>query len=190
MKVFIYKIVKRFLTWIGDIMLATEPPKTKAEQILQMTFIIEPGDIICRKYNYYLDSYLIPGTYSHSGIVLSKDEMVHSIAEGVQFIHPIDFIKDTDGFIIVRPNYHSLGFRVLATERAVYHVNNKTQYDFLFNDPDKFYCHELTCDCLAAGGVIVSASTFRMGIFPFSFQKTAYLAEEIIKMGNKIYEFK
>lgn len=189
MKTFIYKVAKRFLTWIGDIMVATEPPKTKAEQILQMTYVIEPGDIICRQYSYYLDSYFIPGTYSHSGIVLSKDEMVHSIAEGVQFVHPIDFVKDTDGFIIVRPNYNKLEDRKKAIQKAIFHVNNKAQYDFLFDDPDKFYCHELTCDCLAEGGIIVHPSTFKMGIFPFSFNKTAYLAEDIIKICNVVYKF-
>ena len=189
MREFIYKVAKRFLTWVGDLMVATEPPKTKAEQILQMTYIIEPGDIICRQYNYYLDSYLIPGSYSHSGIVLSKDEIVHSIAEGVQFVHPIDFVKDTDGFIIVRPDYPTLGFRTKAIEKAIFHVNNKAQYDFLFDDPDKFYCHELTCDCLAEGDVIVTPSTFKMGFFPIRFQKTAYLASDIIKVCKEVYKF-
>ena len=157
-KSIIYNVVKRVLTWFGDIMMATKPPKTKAEQILKMMEIIEPGDIICRAYSYYLDSYFIPGVFSHSGIVIDDNKMIHSIAEGVQEIHPIDFIKDTDGFIILRPKYKDFNCWNKVIERAKWHVENKTQYDFLFSDPDKFYCHEFTADCLSKTEIVIPIS--------------------------------
>lgn len=31
MKTFLYSVYKRFVTWVGDIMVATKPPKTKAD---------------------------------------------------------------------------------------------------------------------------------------------------------------
>jgi len=189
MKSLIYRIVKRILTWFGDVMLATTPPSTKAKQIIEMMSAIQSGDVICRKYNYYLDSYFIPGKYTHSGIVKSKDEIIHSVAEGVQFVHPIDFIKDTDGFVVLRPKYPHPELIRNVIEKALFHVNREAQYDFLFNDPDKLYCHELTCDCLYQGGVVVYASTFNVGVWPIKFKKTAFLADDIIKMCNVIYEF-
>lgn len=190
MKEYIYKIVKRFLTWFGDIMLATQPPKTSAKQILDMQMIIQPGDVICRMYSYYLDSYIIPGEYSHSGFVISKDEIIHSVAEGIQFIHPIDFIKDTDGFIILRPTYLSKIHLQNAIDKAIFHVNNKAQYDFLFNDPNKFYCHEFTADCLLEADIFLSTSNVEFGFWPIKFTRTLYLASNLIEKLKKVYEFK
>lgn len=189
MKAKLYSIYKRFITFLGDIMVATQPPKTKAEQIIQMQRLIQTGDIVCRKYSYYLDSYLIAGSYSHSGIVISKDEIVHSIAEGVQFIHPIDFIKDTDGFIILRPRYRDDADRRKAIDKAIEHLNNKVEYDFLFNDPVKLYCHELSADCLLAGGVIVSPTMMIVGVFPFSFRMNTFLADNLIVVCDQVYKF-
>jgi len=188
-KSFIYRIAKRTLTWFGDIMLATSPPKTKAEHIIKMQQLIEPGDVICRTYTYYLDSYFIPGEYTHSGLVVDKDTMIHSVAEGVTKIHPIDFIKDTDGFVVLRPKYLDLTALQKALVKAQFHINNETQYDFLFSDPDKFYCHEFVCDCLRNGGINVSPSSFYAGIWPIKFKKTAYLASDIIANCAKVYEF-
>ena len=170
-------------------MVATQPPKTKAEQIIQMQRLIQTGDVVCRKYNYYLDSYLIVGSYSHSGIVISKDEIIHSIAEGVQFIHPIDFIKDTDGFIILRPRYREDADKRKAVDKAIEHLNNKVEYDFLFNDPAKLYCHELSADCLLAGGVIVSPTMMIVGVFPFSFKMNTFLADNLIVVCDEVYKF-
>jgi hypothetical protein len=180
-----YGRYKQLLTWIGDIMLATAPPKTKAEHILKMMSIIKPGDIICRKYTYYLDSYLIPGIYSHSGLVISNNKMHHSIIEGVSCIHPIDFIKDCDGFIILRPKYIDLGF---ALERSQWHIDNKTEYDITFKDKNKFYCHEFVCDCLWRGGVDVPMVIKEFGIFPFKFKRELYLAEQLIEKCHVMYE--
>jgi uncharacterized protein YycO len=186
---YIYGRYSQFLTWIGDQMVATEPPKTKAEQILKMMDLIVPGDVICRKYVYYLDSILIPGEFSHSGIVIDSTKMVHSIAEGVQYINPIDFIKDTDGFIICRPDYKTKEDTILSLNRAIWHINNHTQYDFTFNDPSKYYCHEFTCDCLSRAGIIIPVTDKKFGVWPFNFEMKIYLADNIIANTSTIYRF-
>lgn len=189
MKEKLYHLWARFLTWVGDLYLATELPKTKAKQILEMLDIIKEGDVLCRGYNYYFDSKLIPGEFTHSGIVLSKSIMAHSVAEGVGEINPIDFIKDTDRFIILRPKYISKFDISEATNRARWHIQNKTQYDFMFNDPTRYYCHEYTCDCLAAATIRISLTTKKYGVWFFSFEKRIYLAENLIECCEVIYKF-
>ena len=189
MKAKLYSIYKRFMTWIGDLMVATQPPNTKAKQIIEMQNIIQVGDVICRKYTYYMDSYFIPGEYTHSGIVISKDEIIHSIAEGVQFIHPIDFIKDTDGFIILRPKYLVKEDIKTATATAIKAANDKVEYDFLFNDPTKLYCHELTATCLNAAGIEVGETILNIGVFPFKFKRVITLADNLIEICNTVYVF-
>jgi len=191
MKEFIFNRYKKLLTWFGDLYFATKPPLCKAKQIEEMLSIIKAGDIICRGYNYYLDSYIIPGEYTHSGIVINKREMVHSIAEGVQSVHPIDFIKDTDRFIVLRPKYKNESYTYSVIDRAIWHIEaNNTQYDFTFSDPNKFYCHEFTVDCLNKGFIFPKTSIKKFGVFPFNFKKRLYLAKDIINISNVVYEFK
>ena len=178
------------MTWIGDVMLATKPPKTKAANILIMLQSIQPGDIICRKYLYYLDSIFIPGEYSHSGLVVDKHTMIHAIAEGVSTIHPVDYIKDTDGFVIMRPKYETPEKCKAAIAKAQWHFFNKTQYDFTFqNTTNRMYCHELICSCLEEAGIHIPLSEKKFGVWPFSFKKELYLANNIIDYTTKIYEF-
>jgi hypothetical protein len=190
MNAWIYGRYSQFLTWIGDQMLALEPPKTRAEQIVTMMKLVEPGDIICRRYTYYLDSIFIPGEFSHSGIMTKYDQMAHSIAEGCLYIHPIDFIKDTDGFIICRP-YYSTPFELRkAIKKAVWHVEeNKTKYDFTFKDTNRFYCHEFIVDCLNSGGIEIPMYSKTFGVWPFRFQRELYLADGIIGKTKEIYKF-
>jgi hypothetical protein len=185
----IYARYKAFLTWFGDLYYATEPPLCKAKQIENMLEVIHAGDIICRGYNYYLDSYFIPGDYTHSGIVLNKREMVHSIAEGVQSIHPIDFIKDTDRFIILRPPYEN-DLWYFAVNKAIWHCDhNKTQYDFTFKSESEFYCHEFSVDCLNAARIKVEKTHKEFGVWPIKFERDLYLAQNLIDVCRTVYEF-
>ena len=170
-------------------MMATQPPKVRAEHILKMMDIIQPGDIICRKYTYYLDSILIPGEFSHSGLVFDSSKMGHSIAEGCQYIHPIDFVKDTDGFIICRPKYEKPADLVRVFDLAKWYIDNKVQYDFMFNDIKKLYCHEFTCRCLERAGIAIPMVDKKFGIWPFSFERMLYLADAIINNTQTVYRF-
>jgi uncharacterized protein YycO len=170
----LFKVYRRFLTWIGDIFFATSPPKVKAEHIRKMMEEIQPGDVLCRRYVYYLDSYLIPGKYSHSGVVVDLKTMVHSIAEGVQYIDVIDYVKDCDGFIILRPQADAAKVIDFARNQV------GKPYDFLFDIKEKsaFYCHELTFYSLAAGGLSIVLSGGGRAIY----------ASDIIDNCEKIYE--
>ncbi len=144
----IYKLWARFLTWFGDIMVATQPPKVKALQIRELLRLGKPGDIICRKYTYYFDSYFIKGKYTHSGIITDSRNMIHSVAEGVSRIDIIDFVKDADGFVLIRPAKVNIAKMKIFLTGCI-----GKPYDFIFKkDKDAFYCHELTWNALLAGG--------------------------------------
>jgi uncharacterized protein YycO len=116
--------------------------------------MIQAGDIVLRKYTYYLDSYFIKGEYSHSGIATSEKNVMHAVAEGVCRVDFFDFIKDSDGFMILRPVYKEEQ-RPQAILKAL--MLEGKPYDFIFNTKSKnaFYCHELTNYCLRAAGLNV-----------------------------------
>lgn len=190
MKEWFYNRYKAFLTWMGDIYLAHEPPACKAHNIEKAQELIRAGDIICRGYIYYLDGYFIPGDFSHSGVVINAREMVHSIAEDAQSIHPIDFVKDADRFRILRPRYKSEGDITKVVDRAIWHVDlNKTEYDFTFKDDSKFYCHELTVDCVSQAGIKVDSTHKVFGVWPFRFKRDIYLAQNLIDACDTLYIF-
>lgn len=186
MKEWLYARYKGFLTWFGDIYCAFEPPLVRANEIRRVLALIQPGDVICRGYNYYLDSYFIPGVFSHSGLVVDAFTMIHAVAEGVSRIDIIDFIKDCDAFIILRPVLStSDSVKVLA--RAFEHLKNKTPYDFTFKDPNNFYCHEFTQDCLNYGGIEIVPTETEFGIGIFKFKRTLFLAQNLIDALTTVY---
>lgn len=153
-----YRYWQKLLTIIGDIKVFPKYPlfliynpeeydyKIRGNDIRKLSNIIKPGDIILRKYDHYLDSYLIPGPYSHSGIYIGDNKIIHAVAEGVKEIDIIDFCQ-CDGIKVLR-----------ATELKDEEINNiilkakgalGSVYDFKFNSSDSsaFYCHELTSYC-------------------------------------------
>lgn len=155
----LYQAWSRFLSWFGDLMLATEPPLVKARHIRQALKLAQPGDILCRRYTYYMDSHFIKGEYSHSGIVIDdvskEDNMMHAVAEGVGHIDIIDFIKDSDGFVILRPAYKNEEAKQKAINYAI--SKDGMPYDFLFDrkEKDSYYCHELSNSSLKEGGISI-----------------------------------
>ena len=179
-----YKIWSKFLKWFGDIMFATKPPKVRSFEIRHMLEIIKSGDIICRSYNYYLDSFLIPGKYTHSGIVIKNTCIVHSIAEGVEYIDPIDFIKDADKFIILRPKYRTNALMKVAIKKAESLIGK--DYDFMFDmDKDAYYCTELTVACLNEADIWPQSQIIKR----FWIKKEVYTVKSLIDACEKIYEF-
>ena len=66
--------------------------------------IIQPGDVLIRGYDKYLDGKFIPDEkgYSHAGIYVGSNEVVHSVAPAVERIHIIDFCE-ADRIMLLRP---------------------------------------------------------------------------------------
>ena len=70
-------------------------------------------------------------------------------------IDVLDFVLDTEGFIVLRPKYD----REQNVMNVVSFAENQIgkPYDFLFEkkESETFYCHELTAKSLAAGGIVI-----------------------------------
>lgn len=149
----IYKHWVDILTAIGNIKVFKTPCfilydpseydySIRGTAIRQINNLLQPGDICLRSYKHYLDGFLIPGKYSHSGIYIGDNKVVHAVAEGVKEIDVIDFFQ-CDNACIIRPLKHGKD----AANLAKLYIGKK--YDFSFNtkDSSEFYCHELTAKC-------------------------------------------
>lgn len=185
------KIKDCFLNILGDIKVYRFPffmvydPTTyfiKGYHTRQAMDTIEPGDVVIRGYKNYLDGFFIPGTFSHSGIYIGDGKIIHAIAEGVQKIDIIDFLR-CDRFCIMRPKKKES--IPVAIEKAILFLG--TPYDFDFIDgEDALYCHELTAMCYADLG-IEKQEVRILGIKC----KPRYTCDSFINNGNfeKVMEF-
>lgn len=149
------KILEKGLGAFGKIQAQFRPPHVKAIHIRDAEKIACAGSIICRKYGFYLDTLVIPGEFSHSGILESATTVIHAVGEGVERIDIIDFIKDCDGFIILHPKEEFPYDFQKAVGFARAQIGKP--YDFKMtvegSDVKALFCHELSGRSLWAGGI-------------------------------------
>ena len=142
---YLYRLWSRFLTGFGNVMVSFDEPRVNYGMVRILFSKVQTGDILCRRYHSYLDSKFIKGKYTHSGVVVNREAMIHSIAEGVNWIDIGDFVLHTDGFILLRPK------AIINLDRGLDFVKScvGTPYDFLFKRNNKaLYCHELSFEYL------------------------------------------
>ena len=181
-----YSIYEKFLTIIGNIKVFKTPCfvqynpeefdyKVRGEQIEELMKVIQPGDIVLRRYEHYLDGALIPGEYSHSSVYVGDNKIIHAVSEGVKEIHVIDFCQ-CDGVLVLRPS--------CGQETAIKRVQKwlGKHYDFKFNslDSSEFYCHELTATAYK-GAIDVEKITPTFLGMKLKFLKPKFLAESFTK---------
>lgn len=150
MKRFLYKIWSMFITQFGNIKVFKFPMffvydpstfKIDGQHVLEALRCLEPGDIILRGFDNYLDGYFIddPNGYSHGGIYIGDDKIVHAVAPHVCEIHVLDFMQ-CDRICILRPSK----YKKAAIAKAKKFVQDKIEYDYMFQDnTSSLYCFEL-----------------------------------------------
>jgi hypothetical protein len=183
----LYRIWSQVVTIALGSWIAFKPPKVGSKQVLDMLDIIEPGDIILRKYKYQTSSFILPGDYTHSGVVKDHTTMVHITGTGCDYIHPLDFMMHSDKFAILRPHWKSPQDLKDAIAQADKFVADHVKYDFFFGeDSTRLYCHELCAKFLEAGNIKVKLSKVRMFLF---ITMHAYLPENLEETSDIKYKF-
>ena len=183
MKKLFYSLKAYLLNILGDIRIFKWPffviyqPTTfkcKANEYRHALMYLQEGDLIFRKYDNYLDGYLIPGMFSHGAIYVGERTIIHATAEGVNEIDLLDFLR-CDNFCILRPNRG----QKIAIKRA--HSILGKEYDFNFESSDKrFYCFEVCAYCYKHAKV-KQMSDIALGFIP-SFP--AYIAKSFFLNKN------
>lgn len=183
----LYRIWSQIVSVALGSWIAFEPPKVGSKQVLDMLDIIEPGDIILRKYKYQTSSFILPGGYTHSGVVKNHSQMIHITGTGCDYIHPLDFMMHCDKFAILRPKWKSQEDIQKAIAQGDKFVADHIKYDFFFGkDSSRLYCHELCADFLKAGGIDVKLSKVKMFLV---IQMHAYLPQNLIDVSDMLYKF-
>ena len=149
MKNTIYKIWSKFLSGFGEIRISkyfpwlyydTTNPKVTGDVIFKMIDILKPGDIIIRGWDSYLDSFFIKGDYSHAGIYIGNNTVIHAVSPNVCETSIIDFSL-CDRICVIRPDNYNRKSVIIAKQ----FVENNIPYDFNFSvhDSNALFCFEL-----------------------------------------------
>lgn len=154
MKSILYKIWSEFLTQFGKLKVLTfgffpiiaydpEPFYVSGYDIERIMELVKPGDVLLRGYNKYLDGKFIPDPrgYSHAGIYIGRNEMVHAVAPKVEKCHVVDFCE-ADRIMVLRPmSGQTKGIQIALSKIGI-------PYDFDYKtDRGKLYCFELVANC-------------------------------------------
>ena len=140
--------------------------------------ILQPGDVVLRGYDHYLDGMFIddPYKYSHGGIYAGNGKIVHAIAKGVSEIDAVDFMM-CDRVCILRAKK----YRGQAVAKARQFAKDNVPYDFAFErGVSELYCFELCAEVYPKLDVKRIEFKKMLGLL----KKNAYLADSFRKNKN------
>lgn len=120
----------------------------KGKHYRDLDSVIEPGDIIIRRFEGYIDKWLIPGWWNHAGIYVGKvngkdHQVIHAISDGVVVDDLIDFMR-TDHMIVLRAPKEKIEE---AIDKAKQAIGSDYDFAFDFNETLRFSCTELISHC-------------------------------------------
>lgn len=102
---------------------------------------VEPGDILLRGYIDYLDGYFIPGTFSHAGLYIGSDQVIHAMSGGVFQEDILTFCR-CDYMCVLRPKT-TTEIKNRAIAKAYESIGMPYDFGFDFKDHSSVCCTEL-----------------------------------------------
>lgn len=120
--------------------------KIKGEQQREILKKLRPGDILLRRYDRYLLSQMLPGYWSHVGIYVGKNIVIHSVTKpGVVEEDILTFLR-CDSIAIYRPQIDKYK-KQTAMDRARSLLGKEYDFAMDFSDEEFFSCSETIQFC-------------------------------------------
>lgn len=88
MKTLWHRAWTKFLVFFGELKLVKwfpwiqyDPVEYKVDGALfrQISRTVKPGDVLLRRYDGYVDNWFIDGDFSHAGIYVGNDRVIHAV---------------------------------------------------------------------------------------------------------------
>lgn len=148
------KIKKIFIDFFGGIRLypggvilfGDHTSKLKGPDVRDIIETLQPGDVVLNRHDHYISSMFIGGDFSHAGLCVAKDRIIHVGANDIVEEDILTFTR-ADAFAIIRPKDKEL--INIAIEKAYKYLEAGVTYDYDFDKytDDYFYCSEFTDAC-------------------------------------------
>jgi hypothetical protein len=127
-----------------------KPPhyKIKGHEVRQILNTIQPGDILLRRFDGYLNTICTPGFWGHAALYTGDNIVIHAVKEGVIQEDILEFTR-CDSMAVLRYIGKEYIFTVNTSIYLAYNFNiQKFQYDYdLLRGNKKVYCTELVDSC-------------------------------------------
>jgi len=144
------KIPRWIIELTGHVMLHNRPPwfvyrpdihKVRGPDVRRILDTVQPGDILLRRFDGYLNTIFTPGFWGHAGGYVGDSQMVHAVSQGTISEDILNFCR-ADAICVLK-------VMVLVEEKAVavHRLKNSAEmnipYDFDFSRKNKTaYCTE------------------------------------------------
>jgi hypothetical protein len=151
----------------GIILFGDSSYKVKGDDVRNIINIVEPGDVLLRRYDHYLGSIIIPGYYSHSALYLGNDTIIHMLGDGIKKEDILTFLR-CDAISVLRCKDKSLSESAMIKAVELYNAGVKYDYDFNFSDSKYMSCTEYIDYCFGGlfnGKKIIIPDDFLDSIF-------------------------
>lgn len=154
----IYKIKEAVVRFFGDVriypggfvLFGNSSYKIKGPDMREILNLLEPGDALLRRYDSFLGSRLIPGYWSHIGLYVGDNTMIHMLHDGILAEDILTFLR-CDHIAVLKPVAQDKVSLDLVLDRAYKYLAVHTEYDFAFDfdlkDDDKMSCTEFLRNC-------------------------------------------
>jgi len=192
------KIKDKFLAAFGRMKVFPYPPvivfdphtfTIKGSDYYKIKEVIQPGDIILRGYERYLDGYFIPGNYSHASIYvgdceLGKETIIHAETPDIHTTDLVTFLR-CDRVCVIRPSANTK----TAIERSKSFIGTPYDYDFDMGDDiestKRMACSEFIYHCFSEKERW--SFNWKMNDFGFGpFKKLAFLPDDCLPSNDKL----
>ncbi len=132
------------------VILKSHPYEVNGPLLRKLLNNIQPGDILLRRFKYYISHWFIPGYYTHAGLYVGSNEMIHMLGDGITKEDILTFAR-CDEIKLLRfhdSNDSNKHIVLRAIADAYKYYSKDVQYDFDFKPKNsKFYCTELIDTC-------------------------------------------
>jgi len=117
--------------------------KVRGADVRRILDVVEPGDILLRRFDGYLNTVFTKGFYSHAGLYVGNDQMVHAVSQGTISEDLLDFCR-ADAICVLRVKGIAEGHIIGAITKAKSAADDNIPYDFDFSGLNRtYYCTEL-----------------------------------------------
>lgn len=147
------KLPRWLLKFSGHTMLHKYPPffvyrpdihKVRGNDVRRILDVVCEGDILLRRFDGYLNTIFCPGFYSHAGIYVGGNQVVHAVSQGVISEDILNFCR-ADAICVLEVIVSPEERKSLAVQKAIDFADANIAYDFDFTgNNDLYYCTEMT----------------------------------------------
>lgn len=134
----------KFTKWPPWVIIHPDQHKVKGKDVRVVLDIVEPGDILLRRFDGYLNTICTPGFFGHASVYLGNDEIGHAIGTGTCTEDILDFCR-CDAVAVLELE-GSDRERIVTQARLLSSMHIGYDYDFLGTN-DTYYCTEYVDIC-------------------------------------------